>query len=89
MKDYRQHAIATLFGQVAVRLPRFRRAGCATTETGVESGRCHVTGSRFLRGRDVWPDCRDDISGVLVAALRDAGHWKDGKGLVLPQQGGG
>ena len=34
--DYRQHAIATLFGQVAVRLPRFCCAGCGTTGTGVE-----------------------------------------------------
>src|SRR5215208_2503589 len=34
--DYRQHAIATLFGQVAVRLPRFRCAGCGTTGTGVQ-----------------------------------------------------
>lgn len=51
------------------------------------SGRCHVTVSRYLRGRDVWPDCRDDISRVLVAALSDAGRWEDGKGIVLPQQG--
>jgi hypothetical protein len=35
VKDYRHHAIATLFGQVAVRLPRFRCVGCATTEAGV------------------------------------------------------
>jgi hypothetical protein len=35
VKDYRHHAIATLFGQVAVRLPRFRCAGCGATETGV------------------------------------------------------
>jgi len=35
IKDYRQHALATLFGQVAVRLPRFHCAGCATTEAGV------------------------------------------------------
>src|SRR5215203_7570938 len=35
MKEYRQHAIATLFGQVAVRLPRFRCAGCDTIEAGV------------------------------------------------------
>jgi hypothetical protein len=35
VKDYRHHAIATPFGQVAVRLPRFRCAGCATTESGV------------------------------------------------------
>ena len=36
VKDYRQHAIATLFGQVAVWLPRFRCAGCGTTGTGVQ-----------------------------------------------------
>jgi hypothetical protein len=35
VKDYRHHTFATLFGQVAVRLPRFRCAGCVTTETGV------------------------------------------------------
>src|SRR4051794_6037610 len=35
MKDYRPHAIATLFGQVVVRLPRFRCAGCGTTDAGV------------------------------------------------------
>src|SRR3954449_7253519 len=36
VKDYRQHAIATLFGQVAVRLSRFCCAGCGTTGTGVK-----------------------------------------------------
>src|ERR687886_1813765 len=36
VKDHRQHAIATLFGRVAVRLPRFRCVACATTETGVD-----------------------------------------------------
>jgi hypothetical protein len=35
VKDYRQHAIATLFGPVAVRLPRFRCAGCGAAEAGV------------------------------------------------------
>jgi hypothetical protein len=35
IKDYRQHAIATLFGQVAVRLPRFCCAGCGAAEAGV------------------------------------------------------
>jgi hypothetical protein len=34
VKDYRDHAIATLFGQVTVRLPRFRCAGCGGNETG-------------------------------------------------------
>jgi hypothetical protein len=36
VKDYRGHAIATLFGQVKVRLPRFRRATCGAIEVGVE-----------------------------------------------------
>src|SRR3712207_412119 len=35
VKDYRRHAIATPFGQVAVRLPRFRCAGCGAAEAGV------------------------------------------------------
>jgi hypothetical protein len=34
VKDYRDHAIATLFGQVRVRLPRFRCAGCGGSEAG-------------------------------------------------------
>jgi hypothetical protein len=34
VKDYRDHAIATLFGQVRVRLPRFRCAGCGGHEAG-------------------------------------------------------
>jgi hypothetical protein len=36
VKDYRQHGIATLFGQVTVRLPRFCCAGCGMTEAGVD-----------------------------------------------------
>ena len=35
LKDWRLHQIATLFGMVAVRLPRFRCAGCSRTETCV------------------------------------------------------
>jgi hypothetical protein len=34
VKDYREHAVATLFGQVTVRLPRFRCAGCGGNEAG-------------------------------------------------------
>src|SRR5215213_9824081 len=34
VKDYRAHAVATLFGQVTVRLPRFRCAGCGGHEAG-------------------------------------------------------
>jgi hypothetical protein len=34
VKDYRDHAIATLFGQVTVRLPRFRCIGCGGNEAG-------------------------------------------------------
>src|ERR1700757_3995296 len=36
VKDYRDHAVATLFGQVRVRLPRFRCAGCGGVEGGPE-----------------------------------------------------
>jgi hypothetical protein len=35
VKDYRPHRIATVFGQVTVRLPRFRCAGCGGTEAAV------------------------------------------------------
>jgi hypothetical protein len=35
VKDWRPHRIATLFGAVRVRLPRFLCAGCGCTETGV------------------------------------------------------
>jgi hypothetical protein len=34
VKDYRDHTVATLFGQVTVRLPRFRCAGCGGNEAG-------------------------------------------------------
>ncbi len=35
VKDYRPHQIATLFGQVTLRLPRFRCAGCGGAEAGL------------------------------------------------------
>jgi len=35
VKDYRDHAMATLFGQVTMRLPRFRCAACGGIEAGV------------------------------------------------------
>ena len=35
VKDYRDHAVATLFGQVTVRLPRFRCATCGGIEASV------------------------------------------------------
>lgn len=41
VKDYRDRAVATLFGQVTVRLPRFRCAECGAIEVGVGG-----TGSR-------------------------------------------
>jgi hypothetical protein len=34
VKDYRDHAVATHFGQVTVRLPRFRCVGCGTIKAG-------------------------------------------------------
>src|SRR3954468_9742993 len=36
VKDYRPRRIATLFGQVTVRLPRFRCAGCRGDQAGIE-----------------------------------------------------
>jgi hypothetical protein len=35
VKDWRLHRVTTLFGTVALRLPRFRCAGCGHGETGV------------------------------------------------------
>ena len=35
VKDYRDHAVATLFGQVILRLPRFRCAMCGRIETSI------------------------------------------------------
>jgi len=35
VKDYRDHAVSTLFGQVTLRLPRFRCAACSGIEAGV------------------------------------------------------
>ena len=54
VKDYRQHAIATLFGQVAVRLPRFRCAVCGAAEAGV--GWPSHARSRHCQLRAFWPE---------------------------------
>jgi transposase len=35
VKDYQEHVVATLFGQVRVRLPRFRCAACGGSESGI------------------------------------------------------
>jgi len=35
VKDYRDHAVATLFGQVTLRLPRFRCAACGGIQAGI------------------------------------------------------
>jgi hypothetical protein len=35
IKDWRLHEVATLFGKVTARLPRFRCAGCGHGETGI------------------------------------------------------
>jgi hypothetical protein len=44
VKDYRPRQIATPYGQVTVRLPRFRCAGCGTMEAAVEwPARCRST----------------------------------------------
>jgi hypothetical protein len=44
VKDWRPHRIATLFGEVRVKLPRFVCAGCGCGETGVSwPSRCRST----------------------------------------------
>jgi hypothetical protein len=44
LKDYRPRQIDTLFGQVTLRLPRFRCAGCGTREAAVDwPARCRST----------------------------------------------
>jgi hypothetical protein len=44
VKDYRPRQIATPYGQVTVRLPRFRCAGCGTMEAAVDwPTRCRST----------------------------------------------
>jgi hypothetical protein len=44
VKDYRDHSVATLFGQVAVRLPRFRCVACRAIDVGIEwPSRCRST----------------------------------------------
>ena len=40
VKDYREHRVATLFGRVAVRIPRFRCAVCGGIEAGVHWPSC-------------------------------------------------
>jgi hypothetical protein len=43
-KDWRLHQVATLFGRVAVRLARYRCAGCCRIETGISwSSHCRST----------------------------------------------
>ena len=36
VKDHRTHAVPTLFGQITVRLPRFRCAACGGIEAGID-----------------------------------------------------
>jgi hypothetical protein len=36
VKDYQDHVVATLFGRVTVRIPRFRCAACGGSEPGID-----------------------------------------------------
>ena len=49
LKDYRRREIATLFGRVTVRLPRFRCAGCRTIVAGMEMKPGRLPRPVFLR----------------------------------------
>src|SRR3954462_15315295 len=50
-KDWQPHRIATLFGAVRLKLPRFLCAGCGCGETGIG---CHRTVGRPLS----WTSCK-------------------------------
>src|SRR3954453_8791964 len=52
LKDCRRHEIATLFGRVTVRLPRFRCAGCRTIVAGMEMKPGRLPRPVFLLGFD-------------------------------------
>jgi len=52
LKDYRRREIATLFGRVTVRLPRFRCAGCRTIVAGMEMKPGRLPRPVFLLGFD-------------------------------------
>ena len=36
VKDYQEHVVATLFGRVTIRLPRFRCGACSGSESGID-----------------------------------------------------
>jgi hypothetical protein len=58
VKDYRNHAVATLFGQVTIKLPRFRRARRGGIETGIGwPSHCRSTPEldRFRAHLSAWP----------------------------------
>src|SRR5688572_28577333 len=57
VKDYRPHQIATLFGQVTLRLPRFRCAGCGGTEAAGQHIAARLPNSTSC-GRTLPPLCR-------------------------------
>jgi hypothetical protein len=59
-KDYRDHAVATLFGQVTIKLPRFRCSGWIETGTSWPSHCRSTPGTRPASGA---PLGVDDLPG--------------------------
>src|SRR3954467_10001399 len=76
VKDYRQHAIATLFGQVAVRLPRYCCVGCGVTEAGL-GWPSHIRSTPEL-----------DRLRAQLAALMPYRTAAEGRGQVFPVDAG-
>src|SRR3954464_7658069 len=60
VKDYRPHQIATLFGQVTLRLPRFRCAGCGGAEAAGQHSAARRPNS-IRSGRGFPPSCRTGL----------------------------
>ena len=54
LEDHQDHAAATLFGRVTLRLPRFRCAGCGGSETYA----MHTGAHRLMPSSMVWSRTR-------------------------------
>jgi hypothetical protein len=84
VKDWRAHRVATLFGTVAMRLPRFRCAGCGDGEIGISwLSYCRSTRARSAKGTYF---CTDAVSRRRrVADASSAGRgWKQPRDVARP-----
>ncbi len=55
VEDWRSRQVATLFGKITVRLPRFRCPGCGRGEAGVAGPRIAAPPRRWISCRRIGP----------------------------------